>query len=382
MTRSYHADGSLIFVGRKDTQVKLHGQRIELGEVESCKEWGKEFENSELTRLRDYLSTCLPTAMIPKHYISVDSIPVLSSGKMDRRSLRQLSPTLNSQQLGVSLDETSEKLPPTSTKEYKLRKIWAALLDTGEESIGVNDNFFHLGGDSISAIKMVAAARKNNLQLTVAQIFDYPLLADLALTTTTESISEAPQKSREATDLAELVSREWDIDLNSIEDIYTATPLQKGLIALTTRNHKTNTLQQVFRLSADVDIDRFIAAWENVVSQNAILRTRIIFTRSSILQVVLRENIDWQTAVSLQEYLNRDNGIAFDYGTRLVRLGLVPDRDGAHYFIWTNHHSTCDGWSHFGMLDMFGGCYERVETTRSPPFKNFVAYFEENKDGN
>ncbi|THV55724.1 hypothetical protein BGAL_0004g00470 [Botrytis galanthina] len=200
---------------------------------------------------------------------------------------------------------------------------------------------------------MVAAARENNLQLTVAQIFDYRYLplANLTLTTTTESISEAPQKSRKATDLAGLVDREGDTDPNSIEDICPASPLQKGLIALTTRNHKTNTLQQVFRLSSDIDIGCFVVAWENVASQNAILRTRITFTRSSILQVVLRENIDLR--------------VDFDYGTRLVRLGLVLDRDGAHYFIWTSHHSTYNGWCRFGMLDMLEGFYDFIITEQT-----------------
>lgn len=175
------------------------------------------------------------------------------------------------------------------------------MLVTSEESIGVDDDVFHFGKDSISTIKMVAAARENNLQLTVAQIFDYRYLplANLTLTITTESISEAPQKSRRATDLAELADREGDIDPNSIEDICPASPLQKGLIAVTTRNHKTKILQQVFCLSSDIDIGRFVAAWENVVSQNAILRTRIIFIRSSILQVVLRENIDLRFAKSI-----------------------------------------------------------------------------------
>ncbi|TGO09114.1 hypothetical protein BTUL_0179g00060 [Botrytis tulipae] len=138
--------------------------------------------------------------------------------------------------------------------------------------------------------------------------------------------------------MPELVDREWDIDLNSIEDIYPAT---------------------------DVDIGRFSAAWEDVVSQDAILRTRSIVTRLLMLQVVLRENINWQTTVNLQEYLDHDNNLAFDYGTRLVRLGLVLDRDGAHYFLWTSHHSTHDGWSHFGMLDMFEGCYNFTITEQT-----------------
>ncbi|KAF7950974.1 uncharacterized protein EAE97_002526 [Botrytis byssoidea] len=160
------------------------------GFLANQKEPGKEHHNSESTRLGDYPSPCLPTATIPKYYTFLDSKPVPSSEKLDRKSLRHLPATLTSQQLGISLDEISENLPPPSTNE----KVHEAFLDTSEESTVVNDNFYHRGEDSISTIKILAAAQRINLQLRVAQIFDYRylLLTNLTLTTAIESIPEAP----------------------------------------------------------------------------------------------------------------------------------------------------------------------------------------------
>lgn len=94
------------------------------------------------------------------------------------------------------------------------------------------------------------------------------------------------------------------------------------------------------------------------MSQNQILHTQIIFTKALILQVVLREKISWQTAQSLQDYLDHDNKAAFDCGTRLVRFALLPDQYSTHYFIWTAHHVVYNGWSHIRTLRLIKEAYE------------------------
>ena len=428
----YSEDGSIIFVGRKDTQVKLHGQRIELGEVESNVRRalfeahpvhvvaelvppgglikstslvvfvqfqevesnegqslvGTSEENSDTSdwkwpsSVQAYLSTRLSATFVPKYYVSVNCMPMLPSGKIDHKALRIMPSTLNAEQLGVSVDKKEEKAQPTSIKEYKLRQIWATVLNMTEKNIGIHDNFFHIGGDSISAIKMVAAARRINFRLTVTGIFNSPVLTDLSQVMTVEEKSVAPQETRRAVGLAERISREWDIDIDIIEDVYPATPLQRSLIALTTRNHKTNTLQKVYHLAASIDVDRFRSAWELIVSRHSVLRTRVVFTNNLIMQVVLHEKLIWEHATNLQEYLDRDNEIAFGYGTKLERFALVPDRDGAHYFVWTAHHVTYDGWSDFRTLMQFKEAYEGSVQLPCPPFKDFINYLESSKDAN
>lgn len=313
----YDGDGNIIFAGRKDTQVKLRGQRIELGEVEVCVREAlpqsildnivaeivpaggfvkvpslvvflqaqKEKErklidlsvnslDAEIIRLREHLPTILPPAMVPKYYIYLHSVPMMSSGKMDRRALRQIPATLTTRQLGMSVTGNGVKSQPTSSKEHKLRKLWALVLSIGEEDIGMNDNFFHLGGDSISAIKLVSAARRDNLELTVGMIFEHPLLEDLAMVTTIDQKLDTPHEAQLVAELAELVSRECDVDIDRIEDVYPATPLQQGLIALTTRNHRTNTIQQVFHLESSVDVTHFAASWEILASHHIYIKDK------------------------------------------------------------------------------------------------------------
>ena len=426
----YDEDGSLIFAGRKDTQVKLHGQRIELQEIEAYVrsalaetsfihivaelvspgglikgsslvvfvQFGAGRSESQTlingagdkdsgalhkdwqARVQRHLSKCLSGALVPKYYVSPDSIPLLPSGKIDHKALCNMPSTLTAEQLGLSTEAGLEKFQPRSKEEYRLRQSWAAVLKMDEREIGTNDHFFNVGGDSIAAIKLVGEARKIGFTLTVIDIFNCPVLVEMAQTMTVDSNGVIAQETRRAIGLIERVSREWNLDIDIIEDVYPTTPLQKALIALTTRKHRTNTLQQVYHLAANIDIDRFRGAWELVASQNPIFRTRVIFTKDLILQVVLREDIAWQTGTSLQDYLDRDNEDAFDYGTRLVRFGLLSDHNGANYFVWRAHHAVYDGWSHFRTLKLVKEAYNGSILLPSVPFKNFVSYLESNKN--
>lgn len=426
----YDEDGSLIFVGRKDTQVKLHGQRIELQEIESYVRVALadtsfihivaelispgglikgpslvvfvQFRRGRLesqtlidgasdedagglhedwrARVQEHLSKCLSGALVPEYYVSVDSIPLLPSGKIDHKRLCSMPATLTAEQLGLSIEDGVEKIQPKSREEYRLRQIWATVFKVDEREIGTSDNFFNIGGDSVAAIKLVGEARKIGFDLTVMDIFNSPLLVEMAQAMTADTNGVIPQETRRSIDLMERISREWDLDFDVIEDVYATTPLQKGLIALTTRKHRTNTLQQVYHLAANIDINRFRDAWELVVSQNAILRTRVVFTKDLILQVLLREDIVWQTGTSLQDYLDLDNEDPFDYGTRLARFALISDQNGAHYFVWTAHHVVYDGWSHFQTLKLVKEAYNGSIILPSAPFKNFVAYLESNKN--
>ncbi|OQD70806.1 hypothetical protein PENPOL_c001G06564 [Penicillium polonicum] len=411
----YDADGSLIFVGRNDAQVKLHGQRVELGEIEShvralplaqqsiskvvaeLAQPGGFIKAPSLAvfvqyrhphRARDgwatsvakQLSTSMSAALVPKYYVALDEIPLMSSGKVNRRALRALTATLTADQLGVSPANRKEKRRPTSTEEYRLCRLWATVLDVRDAEIGIDDHFFDIGGNSIAAIKLVGEARRSGLVLTVTDIFNQPVLAEMArkLTTSKDAAPEAALQM--ASGLADRVSREWDIPRDTIRDVYPATPLQLGLMALTTRNHRTNTLQHVYHLATSVELDRFRHSWEQVVADNDIFRTRLVFVKASIFQVVLAEDIPWETASSLPVYLARVDDNPFDYGKRLVRFALLPDGHGGSYFVWTAHHVVYDGWSHFRTLRLVRDAYDTGSVPSSVSFKDFITYLQASQD--
>jgi non-ribosomal peptide synthase protein (TIGR01720 family) len=192
----YLSDGSIEFIGRVDHQVKLRGFRIELGEIESVlgrhelvresvvlyreDEPGEKRlvayvvleRGSELgvTELRGYLSEKLPEYMIPSRYVMLESLPLTSSGKVDRLSLPAPE--------GLDRELESSYVEPRTEVEEKLAGIWSQVL--GVERIGIHDNFFELGGDSILAIQIIARANEGGMRFTPKQLFEKQTIAELS----------------------------------------------------------------------------------------------------------------------------------------------------------------------------------------------------------
>ena len=192
-------DGAIEFLGRVDHQVKVRGFRIELGEIESAlaecssvaeaavilrEEPGGERRVAayvvprpghefNVMRLREELGRSLPDHMIPAVFVRLDALPLLPSGKLDRRALPEP---------GVVRDELGDSYaPPTNEVEERLAGVWASILNV--ERVGVNDNFFALGGDSILSIQIVVRAREVGLHFNPRQMFQHQTIAELAAVT-------------------------------------------------------------------------------------------------------------------------------------------------------------------------------------------------------
>lgn len=220
---SYNPDGSINLHGRKDTQVKVRGQRIELGEIEhqyravlpsSCivtevvtagnrtilaafvastaKNAGDmepavcldavSIKSAQTARVAatPALSAALPAYMIPEIYIPISNVPMTMSGKTDRRRLRELAQTITTPQLATMNGVHKEKEQPRNECELLLQAGWATVFQVKPSRIGINDHFLKIGGDSISAMKVVAAARDRQLSITVGDILENPTIASLA----------------------------------------------------------------------------------------------------------------------------------------------------------------------------------------------------------
>jgi amino acid adenylation domain-containing protein/non-ribosomal peptide synthase protein (TIGR01720 family) len=201
------ADGQLEFVGRTDDQVKIRGFRIEPGEIEAALNRheqvreavviaraeqagqkrlaayvvGKEMQ-PEPEELKSFLKQQLPEYMIPAAIILMDSLPLNSSGKVDRRALP--APVFEG-------EPVSADAQPRTEAEEKLAEIWRQLL--GLKQIGVNDNFFALGGDSILSIQVIARARQAGLHLSPKHFFQNPTIAALAAVAGTAASVHAEQ---------------------------------------------------------------------------------------------------------------------------------------------------------------------------------------------
>ncbi|MBB4677123.1 non-ribosomal peptide synthase/polyketide synthase [Crossiella cryophila] len=189
-------DGSLQFLGRIDNQVKLRGFRIELGEIEAAllrhpeisealvqvrTDHGRKRLAAYLVgtatpdALRPFLAEQLPDYMIPAAFVTLDRFPVTANGKLDRRALP------------APEAETTGRIAPRTPVETQLAAVWAEVL--GVPEVGITDNFFGLGGDSILSIQVVSRARQAGLRLTSKDIFLHQTIADLAPVVGTEEIA-------------------------------------------------------------------------------------------------------------------------------------------------------------------------------------------------
>jgi non-ribosomal peptide synthase protein (TIGR01720 family) len=187
-------DGNIEFLGRIDHQVKIRGFRIELGEIESqllkhpgikeviviAGENKKESnylcayivcrEELKLSALREHLAEQLPGYMIPSYFINLEKIPLTANGKVDRKALPD--PREN------SLEDDIECIPPQNEVEKILVDIWAKIL--GREKVGINHNFFAIGGDSIKSIQIISRMSRAGYKMEMIDIFQYPVISKLA----------------------------------------------------------------------------------------------------------------------------------------------------------------------------------------------------------
>ena len=193
----YLPDGNIEFLGRIDYQVKIRGFRIELGEIEAvlsqhpevktavviAKEYQSQNNNSRLiayitpiqaetatdelkTSLRSFLETKLPSYMVPSAFVILESIPLTPNGKIDRRSLLAVD------EIGVKL---LHQVPPRNSTEEAIATIWKEVLKL--EQVGIYDNFFDLGGNSLLATRINSRLRQTfELDLPLRSIFEKPTI--------------------------------------------------------------------------------------------------------------------------------------------------------------------------------------------------------------
>jgi amino acid adenylation domain-containing protein len=196
-------DGGVEFAGRADFQVKLRGFRIELGEVEAAlsrfpgiresvavireDEPGRKLlvaylvasgETPGSGELRAFLAGRLPDYMVPSAFVVLPALPLTRTGKVDRRALPAPEPPAR------------ESVVPRNAVEAALVEVWADVLR--RESVGIHDNFFEIGGDSIRTIQVVARSRKRGLILAPRQIFQHQTIAELALVAEVERSAAGP----------------------------------------------------------------------------------------------------------------------------------------------------------------------------------------------
>ncbi|KAL8839224.1 MAG: hypothetical protein Q9170_001830, partial [Blastenia crenularia] len=432
----YNSDGTISYLGRKDQQVKLHGQRIELGEIEyhvrehldSDMRFAIELitpgdggESSKclavfvcpqtdggvsatvpedvllpvttllLATFRDLeaaLTQVLPKHMIPSMYIPCARLPLTSSGKLDRKQLRATAKAMTDTQVAMCRLSGSSGREPSTEVEKTLASLWETILKLSPGSIGMDAQFFRMGGDSIAAIRLVTAARSKSISLTVANIFQNGTLSEMCRTSSTADLSKTdatkpiPQPFEmlpagiPAEKMIEEVSNLCKVPYENVEDIYPCTTIQEGLMALSSKQSGAYVFQNVYSI-ASIDVARFRTAWDSVLAAEPILRTRIVYIDSmGFLQVVVKESIQWQEEKRLSDLPKISKTKPAYNGAGLAGFAIIQESNRA-FFVLTMHHALYDGWSLDIVLDKVRKCYEASASDPLPEnrsYANFIQY--------
>ncbi|WP_114811402.1 non-ribosomal peptide synthetase, partial [Paraburkholderia kururiensis] len=405
-------DGDLEYLGRNDDQVKLRGFRIEPGEIRAAllahdavrdaaviiagNEGAEKrlvayvvpesvSDKGNVEHWQAWLATRLPAHMVPASYVELDRLPLTPNGKLDRRALPAPEAT-----------NTARAAAPSNADEQALLAIWRNVLR--RDDIGVTDNFFVVGGDSILSLQIVAKARDAGWHLTPRMVFETPTVEGLAraarAATPVPAHRDAEPRRAVTSDSTDLW-RALGLTPEHIEDVYAATPLQSGLLyhALTAEPTQHAYLNQMrVTLTGSLHSDTMRAAWQAVLERHAILRTRFAWSHGgAAMQVVHRrlalpfETHDWSAAsdydARLAAWRERDlaAGMALD-AAPLMRVALFVRDARTVDLVWTHHHVLLDGWSVASLVGEILRDYRAHVAGRAiafepaPPYRQYVEW--------
>jgi amino acid adenylation domain-containing protein len=375
----YLPDGNIAFIGRQDNQVKIRGNRVELGEVEEVlrrftgiqqsvvtaihKENGENAlacyytaeSETNVQNMRAFIAQYLPEYMQPSYYIFMESFPLNLNGKIDKKALPSPEELIY------------EKLPyeaPGTTTEQKLAEIWAQVLTL--KRVGVNNSFFELGGHSLSATKAVSRIYKElKKDVSLKDFFEYPTIRKLSgflsekQSTVYKKINPAPVQKHYPLSNAQM--RLWILDQQ-----------QQGMVAY--------NIPYICYLKGALSIVALKKAFLTVIERHESLRTTFMTIAGEPRQVI-HPSVNFQlveiapeAGLSAEEvtqyYLNKELTTPFDLiSGPLVRAGLVELGEEKYLFFFTMHHIISDGWSLGVLMHEIIHLYDAYKSNK----ENFLA---------
>ena len=386
-------DGSLIHKGRKDFRVKIRGYGVEIAEIEKVLNThaavgqavvvAREKESGEarlvayytctglptptVSELRGFLKKQLPDFMIPSTFVMLDAIPLTHSGKVDRRAFPapdNLRPEL-----------ATPYLSSRNEIEQKLVAIWEDVLDV--RPVGVNDGFFDLGGDSLSATRVISQVIKHfQLEIPLQLLFQSPTIANMA---------------------AVVAQRQGKLSGNDKQDHFAAPPLgrgsREGLLPLSYSQQRlwfldqldpgsfTYNLFSAYRLKGELNVAALEQSFNEILRRHEVLRTVFKSEGGNPVQVVLpifairipifelratvSEEDRW---TEVRRRLKEEAQRPFDLSNGpLLRITLLQLADDEYVLLRAMHHIVSDGWSEGVLFHELSEIYEALSTGKPSP---------------
>ncbi|NJC74183.1 amino acid adenylation domain-containing protein, partial [Planosporangium thailandense] len=371
------ADGQLAFAGRADDQVKIRGFRIEPGEIEALLRGHPDVNGAvvvaredqpgvkrlvgyvvgqglDVAALRGYLAGRLPAYMVPAAFVTLEALPIGPNGKLDRRALPAPDP--------ATIVGDAEFVAPGSDTERAIAGIWAEVL--GVDRIGVHDNFFDLGGDSILSARVLSRIRATlGADLSPRAMFDAPTVAGLAAL-----VDGEPRRSRQ--ERIAPVPRDRTLPLSAAQRrLWFLDDLAGGATEYNTGIG--------LRLSGRLDPVALRVALDGLVTRHESLRTTFDDVDGQGVQVVADAGeipvraVDLSTldrgeresalARELTDELNRPFDLRRAPLTRALLVHLAADD---HVLLLSQYHIITDGWSVRVLVDEFAELYAAAASRR------------------
>jgi amino acid adenylation domain-containing protein len=377
-------DGALEYLGRSDHQVKIRGFRIELGEIEArlmehndiarCVVIAREFGGGD-TRLVAYyvakktepaaqalkahLAAQLPEHMLPQHFVALPEIPLLPNGKIDRKALPEPAEPVS---------PSAAATPPRNPLEAQVAAVMAEALKL--KNIGIEDNFFSLGGHSLIAAKVVSQLNKRlGTQLTLRAVFESPTAARLAaaIETLQGKAASVPQRAaiQHQPDQARAPLTLMQERIRFIEE------MQPGRVVYNTPS--------AHRLTGKINLDAFDQAFRAMIERQPALQTAIVETASGYVQELQKIEFSLLPLEDLSKLAQSQREA--DLANRLEALVAKPfilDRaplfrarlfklsDEEHVLFFMTHHIIWDGWSFDVLYAEMSVLYEAFAAGKTP----------------
>lgn len=382
----YLTDGNIEYLGRLDHQIKLRGFRIELGEIESTILRHPKVreavvivkENSEQQKylvayivthqeipiyseeLNNFLIERLPKYMIPSGFVCIESLPLTSNGKVDRRALSALKE--------IDLPRQSNYQVPKTPIEEILVGIWAQLLNV--EKIGIYDNFFALGGHSLLATQVISRLRKIfQIEIPLNQLFEAPTIAEFA-----QRLEKFIKLESKVSDLPiEKVSRKDVLPLSFAQQrLWFLQQLEPESAAY----NGSNTLL----IEGKLNFTALEQSINEIIKRHEVLRTSFLVEEGQPIQKIVSElkiplniiNLEHLSTTAREAEVKARATInslqPFDLTQApLLRLNLLCLEREQHILLVTMHHIISDAWSGGIFIRELSTLYEAFSLNNPSP---------------
>ncbi len=382
----YLPDGTMEFLGRVDHQVKIRGFRVEPEGIElllsrhpgvqHAAVLAQEDKTGEkrlvayvvpqektepgIAELRGYLEGSLPAYMLPSVFVMLDAMPRLPNGKVNRRAL----PTPE----GARPDLEVAYVPPSTPVEEVLVEMWARSL--GVERLGVDDDFFDLGGHSLIATRLVSKVRRAfQVEIPLRELFEAPTVADLAERVEAALLSEA---GLEAPPI-EPTTRDGDIPLSFAQQ-------RLWFLDQLAPDNLFYNIPTAVKLEGSLDVGALERILNEIVRRHEVLRTTFRAKDGKPVQVIAPElevSLPVEDLTHLPEekreaeafrLMQQEVRQPFDLTEGpLLRARLLKLGDREHIAAVATHHIVSDGWSMGVFVEELAALYEAFTSGRASP---------------